>query len=167
MDRVWKAVTRVAGVLLVVSALVVAGVAVGIVPIPVFSSYEHATVTVVDQDGTERGIVRVRVADTFSQRYRGLSDTESLAPDEGMLFVFDREANRTFVMREMRFPLDIIFIGADRRITTIAHAPVPAPGRSERELTRYRGRAKWVLEVNRNWTHAHGVTVGDRVVIQA
>jgi uncharacterized membrane protein (UPF0127 family) len=120
----------------------------------------EATVTVVDEDGTALGTVDVRIADTFEERYTGLSDTASLGPDEGMLFVHGDEGERTYVMRDMAFPIDIVFIGADRRITAIHHAEVEEP-----PLTRYRGRAKWVLEVPYGWTTDHGVTVGDRVRI--
>lgn len=121
---------------------------------------DRATVTVVDENGTELGTVTARVADTTQERYTGLSETDSLGPNEGMLFVHDREGMKAYVMRDMAFPIDMVFIGADRRITTIHHAPV-----EDRPLTRYRGRAKWVLEVPFNWTIDHGVGVGDRIRI--
>ncbi|MFB6360530.1 MAG: DUF192 domain-containing protein [Halobacteriales archaeon] len=119
-----------------------------------------ATVTVVDQDGGTLGTVEVTVADTFRERYTGLSEATALGPDEGMLFVHDAEANHSYVMRDMAFPIDIVFIDADRRITAIHHAEVEDP-----PLTQYSGRAKWVLEVPYNWTTDHGVIVGDRVRI--
>lgn len=163
----WNGLFTAAGVFLVLAAVVVGGVVVGLIPLPILSGYEHTTVTIYDEEGTERGSVQVRVADTFSKRYTGLSDTESLAPNEGMLFVYDTEANRTFVMRDMAFSLDIVFVGADGYITRIAYAPVPPPRTPDRELTPYRGRAKWVLEVNGNWTTDHGVTAGDRVDVES
>ena len=118
------------------------------------------TVTVLDGNGTVLGTVEVRIADDYLERYTGLSDTDSLGPDEGMLFVHDSEGDYAYVMRDMAFPIDIVFIGADRRITAIHHAEVES-----RPLTRYRGRAKWVLEVPYRWTTDHGVVVGDRVRI--
>jgi uncharacterized membrane protein (UPF0127 family) len=121
---------------------------------------DAATVTVVDQDGGTLGTVEVTVADTFRERYTGLSETTALGPDEGMLFVHDTEANHSYVMRDMAFSIDIVFIDADRRITAIHHAVVESP-----PLTQYSGRAKWVLEVPYNWTDEHGVGVGDRVRI--
>jgi len=129
-------------------------------------AYERATVTVVDEDGTELGTVRVRVADTFQQHYTGLSDTEALSEDEGMLFVFEGEARRSFVMREMDFPLDIVFVGANRTVTRIHHAPVPPPNASGSDLAPYRGTGQFVLEVNRGWTTRHNVTTGDRIRIR-
>ena len=122
---------------------------------------DRATVTVRDEDGTVLGTVEVRVADTARERYVGLSETASLGPDQGMLFVHESVGNYSYVMRDMAFPIDIVFVGPDRTITAIHHAEV-----EERPLTRYTGRARWVLEVPSGWTTEHGVAVGDRVDIE-
>lgn len=163
---------RARQVLLAVGVLLVLGVALvlaGLVPLPVpppdEAAYDRTTVIVVDANGTRLGQIDARVADTFRKRYTGLSDTSSLAADEGMVFVYDDEATRTFVMREMAFPLDIVFVGANGTITTIHHAPVPPAGTRESDLTPYKGTGKYVLEVNRNWTTEHGVEEGDIVVL--
>jgi len=107
------------------------------------------------------GTVEVRIAQTRTQRYVGLSETASLGPTEGMLFVHDEEGEHTYVMRNMSFPLDIIFIDANGTITTIHHAPTPPEG--EQYSEEYPGYGKYVLEVNRGWTNRTGVEVGDRV----
>lgn len=121
-----------------------------------------ATVTVSDQDGTELGEIQAMVADSPAERYTGLSDTASLEPDEGMVFVYPDEAERTYVMRDMAFPLDMIFVASNGTITTIHHAPVE----NDSDLTRYRGTARWVIEVNEGWTTTHNVSVGDEVVVE-
>ena len=113
-----------------------------------------------DADAT-LGTVDVRIADTGTKRYVGLSETDELEPDEGMLFVHDEVGTYAYVMRNMSFPLDIIFVDADGTITTIHHASLPPPG--DETLRRYEGRGKYVLEVNRGWTNRTGVAVGDRV----
>jgi len=124
--------------------------------------YDRTTVTVRDANGTRLATVEARVADSFAARYVGLSDTDSLPDGEGMLFVHGGEGEQTYVMRGMSFPLDIVFIGAEGRITTIHHAPTPEET-PESDLRRYSGRAKWVLEVPRGWTNATGVDEGDRI----
>jgi len=126
--------------------------------------YERTTVTVVDENGTTLAGVEVRIADTPAKRYTGLSDTETLAFGEGMLFVHDGVGNRTYVMREMSFPLDIVFVGGNRTITTVHHASTPS-NTSGSDLRRYSGRAKWVLEVPRGWANETGVEAGDRLQI--
>ncbi len=128
------------------------------------TDYDRTSVVVEDENGTTLGSVDVRVADSPRERYVGLSQTASLDPNEGMLFVYEGEDERTYVMRNMSFPLDIVFVGANGTITAIHHAPVPEETESE-GLVSYRGRAKWVLEVRRGWTSAHGVAVGDRISV--
>jgi hypothetical protein len=127
--------------------------------------YDHATVTVVDENGTELGSVRVAIADTAEKRYTGLSDTEFLPEDRGMLFTYDSEGQRTYVMRGMDFGIDIVYIGADGTIRTIHHAPEPPAGEDGNDY-RYPGEGKYVLEVNYEWTTRHNVTEGDRVLIE-
>ncbi|MDS0296294.1 DUF192 domain-containing protein [Halogeometricum luteum] len=125
--------------------------------------YNRTSVSVVS-DGEVLTEVDVRVADTYEKRYTGLSDTESLGPDEGMLFVHDSEGEHAYVMREMAFPLDIVFIDANGTITRIHHAELPPEG-SEGDLTRYRGTGKYVLEVPYGYTNETGVSAGDTVRI--
>ncbi|GGK56055.1 DUF192 domain-containing protein [Haloarcula sebkhae] len=128
------------------------------------TSTPETTIAAREQETREPlGTVEVRIAQTFNQRYVGLSETESLGPDEGMLFVHDEAGQHTYVMRNMSFPLDIIFIDANGTITTIHHAPLPPEGTTGSDLTGYEGRGKYVLEVNRGWTNRTGVEVGDRV----
>lgn len=122
---------------------------------------ELATVTIRSSSGETLGEIDAMVADTGSERYTGLSDTESLGPDEGMVFVYPAEGDRTFVMRDMAFPLDMIFVGSDGRINAIYHAPVE----NDSDLTRYSASAQWVVEVNRGWTTEHGVSEGDEVEV--
>jgi len=117
------------------------------------------TVRAIDANGTDLGVVSVAIANNSSERYTGLSDTASMAWDEGMLFVFPESDQHTFVMRRMDFPLDIVYAAANGTVTRIHHAPVPE-GEYERE---YPGRGKYVLEVNRGWTNETGLDVGDRL----
>lgn len=129
------------------------------------SAYEHATVRFVDGNGTELGVVRAAIAETGSQKYTGLSKTDALPEDRGMLFPYDSERNLTYVMRNMSFGIDIIYVSANRTITRIHHAPEP-PDDEDGESHRYPGRGKYVVEVTFEWTTRHGVEVGDRIEIE-
>jgi uncharacterized membrane protein (UPF0127 family) len=124
-------------------------------------SFTNATVTITDADGTELATVDVRVANDRDERYTGLSTTGSLEPGEGMLFVHENEGTYPYVMRNMSFPLDIVFIAPNGTITTIHGAPTESGG----DLTEYRGRGKYVLEVPRGYMNATGVEAGDTVAI--
>lgn len=149
-----------------VLAVAVVATAMAVVPPLPFDGVAdgRATVTITDEEtGETLGVVRARVADEPGERYTGLSETESLANDSGMLFVYEAEDTRVFVMRRMDFPIDMVFVGANGSITTIYHAPVEE---DQSSLTKYPGEAQWVLEVPYNWTVRNNVTVGDEMAVE-
>lgn len=136
-------------------------VAVGTLPpLPLVEtgSYEQATVTVQSAEGNRT--VDVRIADTPAKRQIGLSRTDRLENDTGMLFVHDESGAKSYVMRNMSIGIDIIFVGADGRITEIYSARPPP-----NDDVPYTGRGLYVLEVSRGWADTAGVEVGDTVTI--
>lgn len=125
--------------------------------------YNHTEVAVYDDEtGEELGRVNAAVADTFSKRYVGLSETDELPSDRGMLFIHDGYAERTYVMRNMSFGIDIVFVAPNGTITTIHEAPKPGPN-EDGEEQRYSGQGQYVLEVNKGWMADHGIEDGDRI----
>lgn len=136
-------------------------VAVAANPALLITGYETTTVEAVDgETGESLATVEARVADGFIKRYVGLSATDELDEGEGMLFVHEDADERAYVMREMAFGLDIVFVAPDGTITTI-HEAEP----ESRPLTRYRGTGRYVLEVPRGWSERNGVEPGDRIVV--
>ncbi|AGB15865.1 hypothetical protein Halru_1251 [Halovivax ruber XH-70] len=129
---------------------------------PIFPGYETTEVTVSTPNGERLGAVTAAIADTDELRQLGLSDTEFLPDDHGMLFIFDRVADRTFVMREMDFGIDIVYADASGTITQIHHAQAPGPG-EDGEKQRYPGRGQYVLEVPLDWTTERDVESGARL----
>ena len=109
----------------------------------------------------------VLVADSFAEHYQGLSDRDTLEPYHGMIFLFDTKKTRTFVMRRMRFSLDIIWID-DTTIVDIASNLPPEPNIPESQLTLYTGKspADKVLEVPAGFAERYGIKIGDRIVIK-
>jgi uncharacterized membrane protein (UPF0127 family) len=105
-----------------------------------------------------RHAVSVEIARTEPDRAKGLMHRRALAPDAGMLFLFDETAEHPFWMKNTLIPLDMIFIGEDGRIVGIVARAVPG------DLSaRSGGPSRYVLEVNGGWAEAHGVAPGDRV----
>lgn len=146
--------------LAVVVALVVAAVAAN--PGLLIAGYETTTVEAVDgETGASLATVDVRIADSTLKRYVGLSSTDELAADEGMLFVHDEPDEYAYVMRNMAFPIDILFVAPDGTVTEI-HEAEP----ESRPLTEYRGTGQYVLEVPRGWSDRNGVEPGDRLVFE-
>ena len=62
--------------------------------------------------------ISVVAADTPNLWTKGLSDTESL-PEEGMLFIFEKPDTYSFWMKDMSYPIDIVWIDADKKIVQI------------------------------------------------
>ncbi len=63
--------------------------------------------------------VTVEIAATPQARQQGLSNRSKLAPNTGMLFVFGSPGEYGFWMKDMKFPLDLVFIDAHKTIVTI------------------------------------------------
>ena len=61
-------------------------------------------------------IFQIEIADSFLKRQKGLSGRKSLKENEGMLFILPIAANYGFWMRDMNFPIDIIWIKNDKII---------------------------------------------------
>lgn len=105
----------------------------------------------------------VDLAVTPQQRSRGLMFREAMADDEGMLFLFDREAPRSFWMKNTYLPLDIIFLDRHGVIVSIA-----ADARPLDETTIPSGApAAGVLEVLAGTSRRLGLEPGDRVIHRA
>jgi uncharacterized membrane protein (UPF0127 family) len=98
------------------------------------------------------------VAATGEQRSTGLMYRFSLAPDAGMLFVFDEPRPLSFWMRNTYVALSIAFIDANGTILNIADM---AP-RDERS-TWSTGPALYALEMRKGWFAQKGITAGARV----
>jgi uncharacterized membrane protein (UPF0127 family) len=112
-------------------------------------------------DGTR---VDVEVADSEAARARGLMFRERLAESEGMLFPFDLPRRYGFWMKNVRFPLDIIWLDANRRVVWIAQRAQPC---SDDPCPMYVPdvAASYVVEVAGGFAQRHGVAVGDTVKI--
>ena len=131
-------------------------------PPTVHEDYATTEVRAVSPAGFELGSVTAAIADTGELRYTGLSDTESLPEDRGMLFVFESVADRGFVMRRMDFGIDIVYADSEGTITGIHNAPAPGPD-EDGNSQGYPGRGQYVLEVNYGWTTERDVSEGDRL----
>jgi len=101
----------------------------------------------------------VEIADDEPERQRGLMFRPPLEDDRGMLFQFEAAGEQAFWMKNTPSSLDIVYIGADGRIVSIAHNATP---HSEQPLPSY-GAANGVLEVRAGRMTEIGAKAGDRV----
>jgi len=105
--------------------------------------------------------VLAEVAGNDADRQRGLMFRESLAENEGMLFVFDREDKYGFWMKNMKIPLDIIWMDSEKRIVDIKKE-VPACSIEPCPTLIPGSKAQYVLEVQSGLTDRKEIKVGDQ-----
>jgi len=105
--------------------------------------------------------LRVDIASTPASREKGLMFRTKLAPDYGMLFVFDREGELQFWMKNTLVDLDMVFIDGAGRITAV-HEDVPRSrlDTPESGLARRSGVGRYVLELPAGAARRHGLKAG-------
>ncbi len=108
--------------------------------------------------------VRVEIADTPEARSQGLMGRRRLAPNAGMVFLFEEPTMNRFWMKNTLIPLAIAFWDQTGRIVAIRDM---APCRED-PCPLYSAGTAYIgaVEVNRGFFTAHGVRVGDRVELQ-
>lgn len=107
-----------------------------------------------------KGAIDAEVATTKASRELGLSGRSKMSDTQGLLFVFEEPGKYGFWMKDMAFPLDIIWINDDGVVVSI-----------ERELTPEsyphtfinQASAKYVLEINAGLAEKFGLYLGSKV----
>src|SRR3989344_2021969 len=93
-------------------------------------------------------------------QYIEIAGKKELKKDEGMLFVFNHTGKYPFWMKDMNFPIDIIWIGEDLRVVYIKKDAKPE---SYPETFTPNQDAKYVLEVFSSFSEKNNLKEGDRV----
>jgi uncharacterized membrane protein (UPF0127 family) len=102
--------------------------------------------------------IQAEVAATDANRSRGLMFRKELAPNHGMLFVFEQAAVQCFWMRNTLLPLSIAFILDDGTITNIADmAPMTENSHCSTAPVRY------TLEMEQGWFAKRGIHAGKKI----
>ena len=104
------------------------------------------------------------IAHTPALRTRGLSGRDDLAPQTGMLFVFESGRASSFWMKGMRFALDFVWISNGCEVVAVT-VDVPPPASANSDLPTYSSPspAAYVFEINAGEVAAHDIVVGDAV----
>lgn len=106
-------------------------------------------------------VITVEIAETPWAQYQGLSNRASICANCGMLFIYSDRQIREFVMRNMKFPLDIIYI-SNGEIIKIDFNLTPE-GSWPQKLYNSGSAADKVLEVRAGFCENNGIRVGDSV----
>jgi len=108
--------------------------------------------------------LRLEIADTDATRVQGLSGRDSLDSDAGMLFVFDAPSIYPFWMKEMKFPLDMIWIDGGK-VVDVATLRPPVPGELIPPSHIPVASADLVLEINAGKAADLGLVKGAYVIL--
>jgi uncharacterized membrane protein (UPF0127 family) len=112
----------------------------------------HVTVRLGD------AVFAARVAKTEDERIKGLSGTPGLQDTEAMLLVYDHDDKWSIWMKDMRYPLDIIWLNKDKKVVHIVkNAP---PESYPYESFASKEAARYVLEVKAGTVDKKSITIG-------
>lgn len=107
----------------------------------------------------------VDVAKTEEQKAKGLSVYDKLPLEKGMIFVFDTKGYYTFWMKDMKFPIDIIYINNNKIVDIFKNI---APPKSQNEILpiiKPKETANIILEINAGLSDKYNFKTGDFVKI--
>lgn len=108
-------------------------------------------------------LILVEIADTAEEQRKGLSGRQSLCPECGMLFIFNEKQRPSFWMKDMLFPIDIIWINENIIVGIDANLPVEPAVNGQFKYYQAPGAITSVLEVNAGFTTRHNIRKGDGI----
>ncbi len=104
-------------------------------------------------------VIHAEIAATPETRRTGLMNRKSLAPNHGMLFVFDQALVECFWMRNTLIPLSIAFLLDDGTIVNIADMkPQSDASHCSSKPIRF------ALEMEQGWFAARAMTPGKKIL---
>lgn len=114
------------------------------------------------QTDKEKVALKVEVADSAEERIQGLMNRKKVAENEGMLFIFEDEAQRSFWMKKTLVPLDIIFFDKNKKAVKVIKKMEPCTV-PNCPLYNSDKKAMYALETAAGFAEKHGVKTGDTV----
>lgn len=109
--------------------------------------------------------INLIVATAEKDRIKGLSGRKSLEANQGMLFVFEKKGTYSFWMKEMNFPIDIIYIDGGKVVDIFENV---APGKDSQNLKIYKpsNPANFVLEINAGKSKKLNIKKGSKITLK-
>jgi len=103
---------------------------------------------------------RSEAVDNEATRERGLMYRDRLCQGQGMLFIFGKSGIYSIWMKNMLFPIDIIWISQDKRIVYLTENAQPCLSDPCPVFTSLIP-ASYALEVNSGFVKSHRLRIGD------
>ncbi len=112
--------------------------------------------------------LRVEVVRSKEDQAKGLMFRKELSESEGMLFIFNKEQQLSFWMKNTFIPLSVGFFNKDQVLINIIDQMEPVSSEIEIPQKRYesKGLAQFALEVNAGWFKKRGIRSGQKFVFE-
>lgn len=107
-----------------------------------------------------QNVIEAEVANTEDTIIRGLSGREKLGDRSGLLFIFVKPGNYGFWMKDMNFPIDIIWLDENKKIVFIKKDAAPS---SFPEVFYPNSLSVYVLEVISGFSEKNNLKNGDQI----
>ncbi|PIY93378.1 MAG: hypothetical protein COY69_01975 [Candidatus Magasanikbacteria bacterium CG_4_10_14_0_8_um_filter_32_14] len=110
--------------------------------------------------------LQVLIANSIYRQQKGLGGRASISPYDGMIFPFSTLDRHAFIMRDMNFPIDIIWLKKGEIVDYAPNVQIE-PNHSEETYIRYTPRTDddMVLELPAGWAQAHDLKIGDKMTL--
>lgn len=108
---------------------------------------------------------KIEVAKTDQQKETGLAKYKKINNDFGMYFLFDSPDYYAFWMKNMKFPIDIIYIYKDRIVDIFTNVKNPKDDLEQLKIYKPKSIADSVLEINAGLSIKYNFKIGDSVKI--
>lgn len=109
----------------------------------------------------DQHILLLDVADDYCKKDLGLSGRTIFKEGEGMIFVFEKTGNYSFWMKDMIFPLDILWVDDNSVIVGIEKAVLPS---TYPKTFGSNYKSKYVLEITSGYSDKYNIKVGNKII---
>ena len=103
-------------------------------------------------------LIKAEVAATHDERQLGLMFRQKMAPNEGMVFVFEAPASVCMWMKDTFLPLSVAFIDDGGKIVNIEDM---TPQTSDSHCAK--GQVRYALEMNQGWFKQKNIKPGNTI----
>jgi uncharacterized membrane protein (UPF0127 family) len=103
------------------------------------------------------------LAETPEEQSVGLAKYKKIDTNQGMLFLFNKSDYYSFWMKNMQFPIDIIFVNGNKVVDIFQNVPVSLNG--ELPIYTTKTKADKVLEINASLAKKYDIKIGSEIKI--
>lgn len=106
---------------------------------------------------------KATVARTEAARERGLSGTDNLPTNEAMLFIFPRDAEWSIWMKDMKYPIDIVWLDTAKKVVHLVKDAKPES--YPNTIFRPGVTTRYVIELASGTIERTGIKIGDKATL--